>query len=190
MKLMRRRAATWLAATLALLATGLALGEACGWPFLRTPLQNALTRAAAVPVALDGRFHLRLLWRPTLRVDHLHVAGAPGVDVPFLLDARQVDLGWRWSDLWQWRRGAPLRVHRLHAEHLQAYLVRAQDGKASWQLGSPGERRPDSLELPRVGSLQVGVGQSSSTTRPGRRSCASNWTAAKASRRQRTRATA
>ena len=38
---------------IAALVLGLAAGEASGWPFLRQPLENAMTRAAAVPVQLQ-----------------------------------------------------------------------------------------------------------------------------------------
>jgi hypothetical protein len=57
----------------AALVLGLAAGEASGWPFLRQPLENAMTRAAAVPVQLQGAVKLHLLWRPRLEVEHLRL---------------------------------------------------------------------------------------------------------------------
>lgn len=156
----KRRAAWTLAGALALPAAALVAGEALGWPFLRDALQQQLQRRAGAAVRLDGDFQLRLLWRPTLRVQHLHIGSAPGVDAPYLLDAHHVDLGWRWSDVWRWRQGtAPLRVHRLHAQRLQAHLVRDREGRASWQFGAPsGDPLMPEWDLPRVGSLRVDNG--------------------------------
>ena len=157
----KRRAAWWLAGALALPTAALVAGEVLGWPFLRDALLQQLQRRAGTAVKLDGDFHLRLLWRPTLRVGHLHIGSAPGVDAPFLLDARHVELGWRWADVWRWRRGsAPLRVHRLHAQRLEAHLVRASDGRASWWFGAPrGDPAQPEWDLPRVGSLRVDNGR-------------------------------
>jgi uncharacterized protein involved in outer membrane biogenesis len=149
----------WSAAVLTVLVVLLALGEASGWPVLRQPMQQALTRAAGVRVTLDGSFHARLLWRPTLQVDQLQVAPAAGADAPYLVAARQVDVGWHWLDLWQWRRGGPLRLQRLHANQLQAYLVRREDGRASWHLGRDSGSKPDDEALPRFGSLRVHDGR-------------------------------
>lgn len=154
-----RRVGAALAATLVLLVAGVALGEASGWPFLRQPVRDALTRAAGAPVTLEGDFHLRLLWRPTLRVEHLNVPAASGVDVPFFIDARQLDTGWRWGDLWRWQRGAPLRLHRLHAQRLDAYLVRDRQGQTSWQpRGDAAAPTHSAWQLPRFGSLQLDGG--------------------------------
>jgi AsmA family protein len=155
----KRRAGWWFAAAGALLGAGLALGEISGWPFLRAPLQSTLTGMAAGPVLLEGGFHLRMLWRPTLRVEHLHIPAAEGVEVPYLLDAQHVDLGWRWANVWQWRRGAPLRIQRLHAHALTAHLVRDREGRGSWPRSrSAAEPSPVAWDLPRVGSLRVGQG--------------------------------
>lgn len=146
----------------------IAAGEISGWPFLRGPLQSALTSAAKVPVKLDGDFHVRFLWRPTLQVGHLEVAPASGVKGPpvaHLLDATAVDLRWSWLDLWRWRRGAPLRLTRLHAGTLDSQLVRDAEGHATWQVGGdPAVHKADDAQrsaldsLPRIGSLQIGDG--------------------------------
>ncbi|MEO5733830.1 MAG: AsmA family protein [Rubrivivax sp.] len=147
----------------------LAAGEISGWPFLRSPLQSALTSAAKVPVKLEGDFHTRFIWRPMLQVGHLNVASAPGVqgsDAPHLLDATGVDLRWSWLDIWRWRGGAVLRLQRLHATTLDGRLLRDADGRATWQIGPEPDpkavaektTRPLAETLPRVGSLQVGQG--------------------------------
>ena len=147
-------------ALLLLLVLAVLACEASGWPFLRRPLQDALARATGVPVLLEGRFHTRLLWRPRLQVEHLRLGAGADVPVPHLLDARTVDLAWRWRDLWRWRQGEPLRVQSLQAGALDAHLVRLADGRASWQLGRdrarvPNESRRPADELPRLGRLQL-----------------------------------
>lgn len=163
----RYRAALWTAGALALLLLGLAACEAAGWPFLRGPLQRAMQDAAGVPVTLDGDFQARLLRPAGLRVGHLRVGAAQGVQVPYLLDARDVALDWRWRDIWHWQRGqAVLRLRRLQAAALDAHLVRGADGRASWQLGPPGQAAaaPEADDgvpsgLPRIGTLLVGQGR-------------------------------
>ncbi|QHE85655.1 AsmA family protein [Hydrogenophaga sp. BPS33] len=147
-----------------LLVAGIVAGELSGWPFLRQPMQNAASRGAAVPVELDGRVRVHLLWRPRLEVEHLRIASDPRFDVPHLLDARGVSLAWGWNDIWRWQRsGAPLRVQTLQADTLDAHLQRTPDGHANWQLGAPDQTpREDEQGLggiPRFGSLVVGQGQ-------------------------------
>lgn len=146
----------------AALVLGLAAGEASGWPFLRQPLGNAMTRAAAVPVQLQGAVKLHLLWRPRLEVEHLRIASDPRFEVPHLLDARRVTLAWSWSDVWRWRRGERLRIEALQADELDAHLVRSADRSANWQLGADtAPKDPDEEDfagLPRFGSLTVGQG--------------------------------
>ena len=162
-----RRWLWWTTGTLAAIALILVVCEVRGWPFLQNPLQNLLTRSAGVPVTLGGDFNLHVLWNPRLRVGHLQVAPGGGVQVPHLLDAKQVDLVLLWGDLWRWRRGQVLRVQALEAEALSAYLVRGKDGRASWQLGAkveppakPEDSTTDPLaDLPRFGSLRVGTGR-------------------------------
>jgi len=161
----RWRIAAWAGVALVLLLLALAAAEHAGWPFLRQPVQNAASRAAGVAVQMNGAFRLRLLGRPGLQVEHLHIAPAHNLELPHLLDSRQVALEWRWRDIWHWRRGEPLRLQRLQADTLDARLLRLADGRASWQLG-PQKARPDAeaarhpLEgVPRFGLLQVRQGR-------------------------------
>lgn len=155
-----RRWPWWGAGALAAAALGVLAAETSGWPFLQAPLQNAMSRAAGVPVSLSGPFSTRLLWRPHLRIGQLHVAAGGGVNAPHLLDARQVQLAWRWADLWRWRQGGVLRVHSLQAQALDIHLVRQADGHASWQLGTPGAKPAEAEStafggLPRFGLLRA-----------------------------------
>lgn len=155
-----RRALRVLGGLAAALLLAVLVGEVMGWPFLRLPLQQAVARGSGVPVDLQGRFRLHLLWRPRLEVGQLRVAAVNGFQVPYLVDAQGLSLACRWRDLWRWRHGEALRVQRLQAAALKAHLVRAADGRATWQLGAPRQPRPAdeekaTLGLPRFGSLTV-----------------------------------
>ena len=154
----------WTAVGFSAVALVVVVCELSGWRFLQTPLQSAMTRAAGVPVTLEGNFRTHLLWNPRLHVDMLQVAPGGGVEVPHLLNARQVKLAWRWGDVWQWRSGKALRLQALEAGTLDAHLVRGKDGSASWQLGMPDAAKAqpgaDALDsLPRFGLLRVGAGR-------------------------------
>ncbi|WP_439587741.1 AsmA family protein [Hydrogenophaga sp.] len=149
----------------AVLVAGVVAMELAGWPFLRQPVERAITRATSAPTTLEAPFRLHLLWRPRLEVAHLNIASDPRYEVPHLLDARDVVLAWQWGDVWRWRKGEPLRVQTLQAQTLDAKLLRKPDGQASWQLGDPAEQKDpkdaddDPLgSLPRFGTLLVGRG--------------------------------
>lgn len=150
------------AAAVGLLVLGVVIGEISGWPFLRQPLQEAMARAAGVPVVLEGRFRTRLLWRPNMEVEHLNIAPGGQVAVPHLVDARNVELAWGWGDVWRWRKGETLFVKRLQAGVIDAHLVRGEDRRASWQLGQPKQDSPSKTDpldgLPRFGALMVKQG--------------------------------
>lgn len=165
-----RRALLWAAGVLGALVLALLLAESAGWPFLRTPLQGAMQRAAGVPVTLAGDFQLRLLRSPQLRVGRLHVGAASGVQVPHLVEGEDVELAWRWRDVWRWQYGdGLLRLRRLHAGKLDAHLVRGADGRASWQLGPPktaAASDDDGSGLPRIASLAVRNGRIAVDDRP------------------------
>ena len=152
------------AAAVGVLVLGVVVCEVSGWPFLRQPLQNAATRAAGVPVVLEGRFRTHLLWRPRMEVEHLNIAPGGNVAVPHLVDARNVQLAWGWADVWRWRQDdeTPLYLRQLQAGAIDAHLVRGADKRASWQLGKPKEPKPDKTDplegMPRFGTLVVKQG--------------------------------
>lgn len=162
----RWRIAAWTGGTLAVVLLALAGAELAGWPFLRGPIQDAAARATGVPVAMEGRFRIHFLGRPRVEVEHLNVAPAHGVEVPHLLDSRQVIVEWHWRDIQRWRNGEPLRLRRLQADTFDARLQRNADGHASWQLGAPGQpeaaaQKPPARPLdgvPRFALLQVRQG--------------------------------
>lgn len=146
-----------------LLVALVAWGEAAGWPILRQPLERTLTRAAGVPVRLQGDVNLHLIWRPRLEVTHLHIASDPRFKAPHLLEAQAATLAWRWSDVWRWQRGGPLHLQALRADVLDAHLVRSADGAVNWQLGAGKSSKETDASaeaaLPSFGKLTVGQGQ-------------------------------
>jgi uncharacterized protein involved in outer membrane biogenesis len=147
-----------------LLVAMVVVGEVAGWPFLRQPLERAMSRGAGVAVQLQGAVKLHLIWRPRLEVEHLRIASDPRFKAPHLLDAQRATLAWRWGDVWRWRQGGPLHLQALRADVLDAHLVRNADGQANWQLGAketPQKEADASVEaaLPSFGSLTVGQGQ-------------------------------
>ena len=157
------RAALWGAAAVAgVLVLAVAAGEMTGWRVLRSPLQNALQNTAGVPVQFSGRFDASLLWGPRLDVEQVTVGAGGGLQAPHLFEGRNVVLEWSWGALWRWRRGEPLRLRTLQAGTLDLQLLRAADGRATWQLGR-GQQRPKSDDergdLPRVGLLAVNDGR-------------------------------
>ena len=131
-----------MAVLLLLLIAASAAAEWAGWPFLRLPLAQRLSELAAVPVTIASPFRLRLLGTPTLSSARLTVAAAAGTPAPFLLDATDVRLSLRWSDLWAAGRGGGVRVAALQADMLVAHLLRSQDGRASWQVGVKADAAP------------------------------------------------
>jgi uncharacterized protein involved in outer membrane biogenesis len=146
------------------LGAGLVWGELSGWPVLRQPIENAASQQVGVPVSLQGRFKLHLLWRPRVEVDRLRIGSEERFGAPHLLDAERITLAWQWRDLWHWQRGERLRVQRLQADTLDARLMRLPDGTANWQLGQrdppPDARDTDvATALPRFGALVMGQGR-------------------------------
>lgn len=157
-----RRAGQFAAALLTLLLLAVAIGETTGWPVLRGALERVASDAAGVPVTTQGPFRARLIWQPGLEAGQLRVGAGGGLPLPYLLDGRDVRVAWRWSDLWRWRRGAPLRIDELSAGALDLNLVRTADGRASWQLGRRDAPRPpgrEADEMPRVGTLTLADGR-------------------------------
>ena len=81
----RRPRHHWLLAALALLILAFAVCEAIGWPFLRGPIERALTQGLARPVEIGRDFRLHLLGAVRIRGESL-VIRAPAAG-PLLRDA-------------------------------------------------------------------------------------------------------
>jgi hypothetical protein len=119
---------------------GLALGEISGWPFLRAPLQRAMSKALGVPVQLEGRFGARLLWQPHMLIEHIHVGPAAAFRCHTSSMAGMSN--WPGTGATCGAGGkATGCIQKLSAGVIDAHLVQAADGRASWQLGPPGRNR-------------------------------------------------
>ena len=116
-----------------MLVAAVVIAEASGWPFLRRPLQDALSSAIGVPVNVGPDVKLHLLWNPRLSADHL-VAQVEPRDGPAdkLLDAHGLHVRWSWPDLWRWKQHGILHLREFSAGHLDAHFVRTADGRSNW----------------------------------------------------------
>jgi AsmA family protein len=150
---------------LALLIGAVALGEALEWPFLRVPVQDALTKSLQRPVQLDAPFGVRLIGSLRIRSSQLVIGPPPELTTqPELVRARDVRLKLPYATLWHAARGhvdrAPV-IDALTVAHLEAHLLRDARGAANWRLGKTPSTGADAAAsaLPRFGLLQVRSGE-------------------------------
>jgi AsmA family protein len=133
----KRRAFIIAGGFMAALVSALLLCEAWGWPFLRPTLQTAMQERLQVKVELTSPFKLHLLGQPNLSIAQVKVGAPPELGVPYLLLAKDLQLKWRWADLWA-RKGqvGPWPLQALSARALDVHLLRLADGRASWPVSA------------------------------------------------------
>ena len=166
----RRPRHHWLLAALALVVVALAVCEAIGWPFLRGPIERALSKGLARPVQVGGDFRLHLLGAVRLRGERL-VIGAPA-DGPLLrdaagkprdfLDAGGIALALPYSTVLALARGRhdrPLRVSSLDVASIDVGLLRTADGAANWHFGDTQRKDTAPPQLPQFDRLVVQNGK-------------------------------
>ena len=166
----RRRPRHWLLAALAIVILVLALCEAIGWPFLRGPIERALSKGLARPVEIGGDFKLHLLGAVRIRSERF-VIRAPA-DGPVLrdaagrpsdfLDASGVALALPYSTVLALARGRhdrPLVVSSLDVASLEVGLVRTADGAANWHFGPREKKDTAPPLLPQFDRLVVQNGK-------------------------------
>ncbi|HEU4708450.1 MAG TPA: AsmA family protein [Methylophilaceae bacterium] len=108
--------------------------EIMGWPFLRQPLQNVMSRQLDRDVRIAAPFSLHLLGGIKLNVGGLRIAAPGGFDAPYLLDAQNAKLALRYSDLIGWDSATePLHIKLLQVGKMDAYMLRNKQG-ATWQF--------------------------------------------------------
>jgi uncharacterized protein involved in outer membrane biogenesis len=135
---------------LGLLAAGvlaIGVGEALGWPFLGPAVERWLSARLDRSVSLSGSgdrsaLRLRLLGGISVQTPRLVVGSPPWSRAVAMLEADDAHLKLRYGDLLAWRRGGPLHLDRLSARRLAVRVERLQDGRASWQFGTPREGSP------------------------------------------------
>ena len=135
---------------------GISLGEWLGWPFLAAPLRQAASKTLDRQVTLTAPFQIRFLGGLRLSVSQLGIAAPSWSTAPHLLEADELAIVLRYTDLWHAYQGQPLRIQGLQARALDTTLERQADGRASWQFGA--KRIPPSTRvtpIPQFGNLLV-----------------------------------
>jgi len=157
----------WPLALIAVIVLGVVICEVQGWPFLKGPAQNTLSKRLDRPVTFGDVFRLKLFGSIRFDTDALRVgeprglsAGSPlGGD---LVDARDAHVEVPYGTVWQLLRGhadGPPRITALRFGGVDASLKRLADGHANWVL-VPGrhDAAPKPVELPVVDELVVEKG--------------------------------
>lgn len=133
-----------------LAALGILLGafiicDILGWPFLRLPLQNLMSKQLEREVRIEAPFALHLLGGIKLDVGGLRIAAPREFDAPYLMDAQNAKLALRYSDLIGWDSATePLHIKLLQVDKLDAYLMRNKQS-ATWQFS---EEQPNQEPTP------------------------------------------
>jgi uncharacterized protein involved in outer membrane biogenesis len=135
--------------TLIVLLALFLLGEALGWPFLRQPIENQVSKALGVPVRIEAPFSLRLL-APRVRAARVTVAAPEGSGAPLLLDVKQLIVAGRWTDAWRFRRDGVIRLKHLEADGLDVNALHAAKSPATWEFPGLPPKPPAAEDKPFV----------------------------------------
>lgn len=142
--------------------------EMAGWPFLATPVQNALSQALKRDVLLsdpaqpDGTGpRVRFFGSLRAEVPLLQIAAPSWSERPYFLRAEDARVRLTYSSLWRARRGEALDIDRLTAQRLVVHAERLADGRASWSFGDPAAQpvRSEPTPVPTVHELRVEDGE-------------------------------
>jgi uncharacterized protein involved in outer membrane biogenesis len=154
------------AAVLGALVIGVAACEWVGWPFLAKPVERALSRTLAREVQLgndSSHATVRFFGGLKVQVPHLQIGAPDWSRRPFFLQARNAQMHLSYGDLWRAKKGAPLDIDLLRADHLVVHAERMADGRASWVFGGlqkPKEEKEGQPKgFPTVRELRVNEGQ-------------------------------
>ena len=148
--------------TVGVLIIALIICEVMGWPFLRGPTERFMSKQLDRTVRLDAPFKLHLLGGVRLDVGHLWISAPQQFDAPHLIDASQISLGLRYSDLLDRDssnvpsgQDAPLRIKSLIVNQVDAYLLRDKEGNATWQFH---KKSTAPTPFPRIETLIIHAG--------------------------------
>lgn len=154
------------AAVLGALVIGVAACEWAGWPFLGKPVERALSRTLEREVQLgndSSHATVRFFGGLKVAVPHLQIGAPAWSHRPFFLQARNAQMHLSYGDLWRAKKGAPLDIDLLRADHLVVHAERLADGRASWVFGGlekPKEEMDGQPKVfPTVHELRVNEGQ-------------------------------
>lgn len=127
--------------------------EILGWPFLRAPAQRFMAQQLERQVRLDAPFKVHFFGGIRLQVGGLWISAPAGFDAPYLVDAKNISLALRYSDIIGKDAADPLRIKSLRVNQIDAHLIRNQDGDATWQFKKDESKAP--TPFPRIETLDV-----------------------------------
>ncbi len=108
--------------------------EAMGWPFLRMPLERLIQGKLDRSVKIDSPFKLKLIGGIKLQAAGLLIPAPAEFKVPYLVNAKGLELKLRYSDLLGVKDGNPYVIKSIKADHIDAHLTRFLNGKSTWQF--------------------------------------------------------
>jgi len=125
--------------------------ELAGWPGLAPAVAAVI--APGLGLSLDPGTRTHLFAGPRLHAPSLTVVHQ-GQQLAL---ARDLDLRWRWTELWAWYRdGEPLRLSSVQADTLDLVWSRDAAGRSNWQTGAP--RAAQATPLPVIETLLIRQG--------------------------------
>lgn len=139
-----------------------AVCEYQGWPFLKGPLERALSEKLQRRISLGEQFTLHLLGALRLSTNALTI-GSPG-SAPDLLNAVNPRLDVPYSTVLGLMGSGPhrpIRITSLELDRMDADLRRDAQGQANWQFSPRSAKTTDSpgMSLPRFDKLVVKAGR-------------------------------
>lgn len=139
--------------TFLLAVIAISICEVLGWPFLRGPAERFTSDQLERSVRFDKPFKIRFIGGLRLELGGLHISALEKFNVPHLVEARDISLNLRYSDILNRDNAVPLRIKSLRVNDIHTYLVRNDKGEASWQLKPDDDKEP--TPFPRIETLQV-----------------------------------
>lgn len=169
-----------IAALIAALIVGFALGERTGWPFLAAPLEKQLSSWMNRQVSFDAgesvkpskpklvnnqkkdlktssaySFRVTFMGGLALKTSKLTIAAPEWSSKPYFVDGNDILLKLRYTDIWHAYRGQPLHINSLQAYKLDSYIERMADGRSSWQFTNKPDAPNKPLTLPSFDQLLI-----------------------------------
>lgn len=140
------------------LVLALVICEIQGWTFLREPAQSFLSKQLERDIKLDKPFKLHLWAGVQLDLGHLYISAPEKFNVPHLVDAGNISIKLRYSDLWHYKKHGELRIREIKVDEIDAQLVRHADGSATWEF--PKDESQPATPFPVIETLIVRNGSS------------------------------
>lgn len=135
------------------------VAEILGWPFLRKPAQDLLTDKLQREVRLEQPFQLHLWAGIQLDLGQLYIAAPATFKQPHLVDAHNISLKLRYSDIWRYVQQGDLRIREIKVDQIDARLIRHADGSASWDFPKQEDTGPSPFPLIETLIVKQGSGQ-------------------------------